>query len=239
MLTEQQITRYSRQIILEPVGGKGQQRLLSSSAAIVGRGEMATIAALYLTAAGIGKITLTGPHSINPDDLEALNPDCQVVLSSASLDAVAAEDMVRRHDLIIVAGAPADTTASLNLACVRLGKPLVWGGAGRGIGRMAVLAGERPGTPCYGCLQRCLHESRPDGDSNQPLSGAVFDAVAGFVGTLQATAAIKLIIELEASAPARLLTYDALAAVVRDTNIVKDPRCEICGAEQPVRARQS
>ena len=60
MLTEQQIARYSRQIILQPVGGKGQQRLLSASAAIVGRGEMATTAALYLTAAGIGEITLAG-----------------------------------------------------------------------------------------------------------------------------------------------------------------------------------
>ena len=64
-------------------------------------------------------------------------------------------------------------------------------------------------------------------------------AVGAFVGTLQATAVIKLILGLEASTPARLLTYDALAAVVRDTNIVKDPRCEICGAVQPGRARRS
>jgi molybdopterin/thiamine biosynthesis adenylyltransferase len=238
MLTEQQIARYSRQIILQPVGGKGQQRLLSASAAIVGRGEMAAIAALYLTAAGIGEITLARPmvrdpasHGIDAGDLEALNPDCHVALSSLSFDAATAEEIARRHDCIIVAGAAADTTVSLNLACVRLCKPLVWGSAAGSIGRMTVLAGDQPGTPCYGCLRRCLEESWPDGDFAQ-LAGAVFGAVSAFVGTLQATAVIKLILGLEASTPARLLTYDALAAVVRETNIAKDPCCEVCGAVQ-------
>jgi adenylyltransferase/sulfurtransferase len=238
MLTEQQIARYSRQIILQPVGGKGQQKLLSASAVIVGRGDMATTAALYLTAAGIGKIALAGTKGINPGDLNSLNPDCHVVLSSAPGDAATAEEIARRHEFVIVAGAAADTTAALNLPCVRLCKPLVWGGAGGSVGRMAVLAGSQPGTPCYGCLQQGLEESRAAGDSTQ-LSGAVFGAVGAFVGALQATAVIKLILGLATSTPARLLTYHALAAVVRETNIVKDPRCEICGAAQPGRARRS
>jgi molybdopterin/thiamine biosynthesis adenylyltransferase len=235
MLSEQQIARYSRQIILQPVGGKGQQKLLSGSAAIIGGGDMATTAALYLTAAGIGKITLVGANAIDPGDLEALNPDCHVVLSSVSLDAAGAEEITRRHDVIIVAGAAADTVASLNLACVRWRKPLVWGNAGRSIGWMAVLAGGQPGSPCYGCVQQCLEERGADDDSTQP-SGAVAAAVAAFIGTLQATAVIKLICGLEMSSPARLLACDGLAGIVRDTNIAKDPRCAACGAMQPGRA---
>jgi adenylyltransferase/sulfurtransferase len=237
MLTEQQIARYSRQIVLQPVGGKGQQKLLSTSAAIVGRGDMATTAALYLTAAGIGKITLAGTNGIDPGDLNSLNPDCHVVRSSAPRDAATAEEIARRHDFVIVAGATADTTVALNVPCVYLRKPLVWGSAGGSVGRMAVLAGRQPGTPCYGCLQQGLEGSRADGDSTQ-LSGAVFGAVSAFVGALQATAVIKLILGLDTSTPA-LLTYDALAAVVRETHIVKDLRCEVCGAAQPGRARRS
>ena len=238
MLSEQQIARYSRQIILHPVGGKGQQKLLSGSAAIVGGGNMAATAALYLAAAGIGNVTLAGSNGIDPSDLGTLNPDCHVMLSSISLDVPGAEEITRRHDFIIAAGADADTVVSLNLACVRLRKPLVWGSACGSIGRMAVLAGGQPGTPCYGCLQRCLDEHRADAASTQP-SGAVAGAVAAFVGTLQATAVIKLILGLETCTPARLLTCDALAAVVRDANVVKDPCCEICGTVRPGRARKS
>jgi adenylyltransferase/sulfurtransferase len=177
-------------------------------------------------------------HGIDPGDLEALNPDCQVTLSAAAVDAAAAEEITRRHDFIIVAGAATDVTACLNLACVRSCKPFVWGSAGGSIGRVAVLAGGQPGTPCYGCLQRCSEESWTRGDPNE-LPGGLLGAVAAFVGTLQATAVIKLILGLEASAPGRLLTYDALAAAVREVGIAKDPRCGICGAGQPASASRS
>jgi molybdopterin/thiamine biosynthesis adenylyltransferase len=230
MLTEQQIARYSRQIVLQSVGGKGQQKLLCASAAIAGRGEMAAAAALYLTAAGIGKITLAGTHGVDPGDLSSLNPDCCVVRSSVPRDVAAAEEIAHRHDCIIAAGTAAETTAALNMACVRSGKPLVWGSAAGYVGRMAVLAGSQPGAPCYGCLQQRLEECEAGGDAAQ-VSGAV----GAFVGTLEATAVIKLVLELATSTPARLLTYDALAAVVHETNIVKDPCCEICGSPQPER----
>jgi molybdopterin/thiamine biosynthesis adenylyltransferase len=235
MLTEQQVARYSRQIVLPSVGGKGQRRLLSASAAIAGRGEMAAAAALYLTAAGIGRITLAGTDGIDPGDLTSLNPDCCVVRLSAPRQAAAAEEIAHRHDFIIVAGAAAETTAALNMSCVRSGKPLVWGSAAGRLGRMAVLAGSQPGAPCYGCLQQRLEECEAGGDAPQ-TSGAVCGAVGAFVGTLEATAVIKLILELATSAPARLLTYDALAAVVHETSIAKDPCCEICGSPQPERA---
>jgi molybdopterin/thiamine biosynthesis adenylyltransferase len=235
MLTEQQIARYSRQIVLQSVGGKGQQKLLCASAAIAGRGEMAAAAALYLTAAGIGKITLAGADGIDPGDLSSLNPDCCVVRSSAPRDAAAAEEIAHRHDFIIAAGTAAQTTVAFNVPCVRWGKPLVWGSAAGGVGRMAVLAGSQPGAPCYGCLRQRLEECEAGGDAAQ-ASGAVCGAVGAFVGTLEATAVIKLILELATSTPARLLTYDALAAVVHETAIVKDPCCEICGSPQLERA---
>jgi molybdopterin/thiamine biosynthesis adenylyltransferase len=229
MLAEQQVARYSRQIILPGVGGKGQQRLLSASAAIIGEGQMATTAALYLVAAGLGTIRLGGPHDIDLADLEALNPDCQVAPWPAEVDAVGAENIARGHDFTIVAGAAAEATAALNLACVRLGKPLVWGSAEGDIGRMAVLAGGQPGMPCYRCLQPRSEENCSARDSSQP-AGAMFGVVGAFVGALQATMVIKLVLGLEAPTPARLLTYDGLAAAVRQTAIAKDPRCDVCGA---------
>jgi molybdopterin/thiamine biosynthesis adenylyltransferase len=235
MLTEQQIARYSRQIVLQPVGGKGQQKLLSASAAIAGRGDMAATAALYLAAAGIGKVTLAGTNGIDPGDLNSLNPDCRVVLSSAPRDAAAAEEIARRHGFVIVAGAAAEVTVALNAACVRSGKPLVWGSAGGSVGRMAVLAGSQPGTPCYGCLRQESEKREAGADAGQ-ASGALCGVVGAFVGALQATAVIKLILELATSSAPRLLTYDALEAVVRETRMAKDPRCEVCGAVRPGRS---
>jgi adenylyltransferase/sulfurtransferase len=229
MLTEQQVARYSRQIILPGVGGKGQQTLLSASAAIIGAGQMAATAAIYLVAAGLGTIRLGGPHDIDLADLEALNPDCQVAPWPAEVDTVGAENIARGHDFTIVAGAAAEATAALNLACVRLGKPLVWGGAEGNVGRMAVFAGGQPGMPCYGCLQPRLEEDYSARDSSQP-GGAMFDAVAAFVGTLQATTVIKMVLKLEECTPPRLLTYDGLTAIVHQTAIAKDPRCHVCGA---------
>jgi len=229
MLAEQQVARYSRQIILPGFGGKGQQRLLSASAAIIGAGQMAATAALYLVAAGVGTIRLGGPHDIDLGHLEALNPDCWVAPWPAEVDTVGAENIARGHDFTIVAGAAAEATAALNLACVRLGKPLVWGSAEGNIGRMAVFAGGQPGMPCYGCLQARLEENWSARGCSQP-GGAVFGAVAAFVGTLQATTVIKLVLGLEASTPAQLLTYDGLAAVVHQTAIAKDPRCDVCSA---------
>jgi molybdopterin/thiamine biosynthesis adenylyltransferase len=182
-----------------------------------------------LVAAGLGTIRLGGPHDIDLADLEALNPDCQVAPWPAEVDTVGAENIARGHDLTIVAGAAAEATAALNQACVRLGKPLVWGSAEANIGRMAVFAGGQPGMPCYGCLQPRLEEDWSARDSSQ-LGSAVSGAVAAFVGTLQAMTVIKLVLGLETSTPAQLLTYDGLAAVVSQTAIAKDPRCHVCGA---------
>jgi molybdopterin/thiamine biosynthesis adenylyltransferase len=229
VLAEQQVARYSRQIIVPGVGGKGQQMLLSASVAIIGRGQMAATAALYLIAAGVGTISVGGPDDIDLADLAALNPDCRVELWPAEVDTAGAENIARGHDFTIVAGAAAEATAALNLACVRLGKPLVWGGVEGNVGRMAVLAGGQPGVPCYGCLQPSLDEDWSARDSSQP-GGAVFGAVAAFVGTLQAMTVVKLVLGLETSTPARLLTYDGLAAVVSQTDIAKDPRCGVCAA---------
>ncbi len=226
MLSEEQIARYSRQIILPQIGGKGQQALLSAAGAVVGTGEMAATAALYLAAAGLGALTLAGAAETAPEDLEALNPDCRVALCAAPAEATMADGLVRGHDVIIAADAAVELVSELNVACVAQRKPLVWGGVDGGIGCMAVLGGA-PAAVCYGCLQqhrrvRLLpHESSRGGS-------AVLGAVAAFIGTLQATAAIKHILGLPSATVARLLTYDALAAGICETRLDTEPGCPIC-----------
>lgn len=227
MLSDEQIARYSRQIILPQVGGKGQQALLSAAGAVVGTGEMAATAALYLAAAGVGALTLAGAAETAPGDLEALNPDCHVVLSAAPAEATTADALVRGHDVIVAADAAADLVSRLNVACVAQRKPLVWGGVDGSTGCMAVLVGA-PEAACYGCLQRRGRVPVLPYESGRSGS-AVLGSVAAFIGTLQATAAIEQILGLRSATVARLLTYEALAATVCETRLDKEPDCPICG----------
>jgi molybdopterin/thiamine biosynthesis adenylyltransferase len=230
MLTEQQIARYSRQIILLPVGGRGQQKLLSASVALVGVGEMATAAALYLAAAGIGELSVIGAEGFACSDLETLNPDCRLAFSAPVITSDDAVGAVGRHDVVVDAGSPSATAVLLNAACVSLCKPLVWGATAGAVGQATVLAGYRTAVPCYCCLQLygLWQDQRGEAVGGVSPSAALFGAVRAFIGTVQATEVIKLILGLEATLMGRRLVYDACEAVVRDEGIVNHPRCEVC-----------
>ena len=230
MLTESQIARYSRQIILPSVGGRGQQKLLSASVAVAGAGEMAAVAALYLAAAGIGELSVIGGESLACSDLEALNPDCHLTVCALPITTDDAAAVVRHHDVVIDAGSASATALLLNAACVTLCRPLVWGAAAGAVGQATVLAGYRAAVPCYCCLQ--LHGLRQDQRREAVGGGAPSAALAGavgaFIGTVQATEVIKLVLGLDATLMGRRLVYDACEAVVREEHIVNHPRCEVC-----------
>ncbi len=232
MLTEQQIERYSRQIILPQVGGRGQQRLLSAAIAVVGTGDLGTLAATYLTAAGVGRLDIIDAGAGEPGalavaaSLDTLNPDCAITARPVCCTVAVAVEVARTADVVIDASATPEISRFLNTACLALLKPMVWGAANGSIGHVSTFAGRGASAPCYSCAQALFPPAAPVSDAAAVLAGVA----AAFVGSLQATQAIEIVLGMETSLCGRLLTYDALDGTVRETAIVKDPRCPVCSA---------
>lgn len=223
MLTDQQIERYSRQIILPQLGGRGQQRLLDASVAVVGVGDHCTTAAVYLAAAGVGRLGVSARAALG---LTAVNPDCALTPLPASITHASAVELLRACDVVLACGAGHDTCTLLNAACVAARTPFVWGDTHELLGRVAVLAGEDSDAPCYGCLRAQASQERVHAEPPAVLA----DATAAFIGTLQATEAIKLLLGMHAAPAGFVLTYDALAGTVIERCAAKDPHCATCGA---------
>lgn len=229
MLTDGQIERYSRQIILPQLGGRGQEKLLAAAIAVVGTGDMNISVALYLAAAGVGTLGVDAPTAAA---IAGLNPDCHTQSLAAALDADLAAATARDYDLLVAADLAPDTCSALNVACMAARKPLLWGAATGHAGAVAVFAGHRPAEPCYACLPLAFP---PAGD--QADGAAVLAAVtAAFIGTLLATEAVKLAAGIAAPLTKCLLVYDALNATVRTLDLHKDPHCTACGAVERVEA---
>jgi len=226
MLTEQQIERYSRQIILPELGGRGQQALLSAAVAIAGGGVLGTAAATYIAAAGVGRLTIAAAEL--QLDIEALNPDCHTSTLQASLSDASAQDIARQADAVLVCGAPPQVCALLNAACVAQRTPLVWADTAGALGLVIVLAGPSSTAPCYACVAPHLSRGLAGGDAAPVLA----DATAALIGTLQATETIKMLVGLGATPAPRLLTYDAAAGTVGEMTVGKDPRCQTCGVHR-------
>ena len=148
MLTDRQIERYSRQIILPQLGGRGQEKLLSAAVAVVGTGDMNISVALYLAAGGVGTLGVDAPAAAA---IAGLNPDCRTQSLAATLDADLAA-IARDYDLLVAADIAPDLCSALNVACMAVRKPLLWGATTGHTGAIAVFAGHRPAEPCYACL---------------------------------------------------------------------------------------
>ena len=149
MLSDQQIERYSRQIILPQWGGRGQETLLAASIAIVGSDAISTAAAMYLAGAGVGRLALSAPAPLSA--LDGLNPDCRTTALPTLLTPAAADE-VARCDVVLVCGAASGTWQTLNAACIAQRTPLVWGETAGSRGLVAVFAGHRPASACD-CLR--------------------------------------------------------------------------------------
>ncbi|MFQ5664991.1 MAG: ThiF family adenylyltransferase [Candidatus Binatia bacterium] len=231
MLTDVQIERYSRQIILPQIGGRGQQRILSGSVAVVASSETGSAAASYLAAAGVGQLGIveaTRTHGwarALAAELAALNPDCRVQLVREGLTADAAAQIAGTHDVVIVGNASLDTSSLLNTACVALKTPLVWASTTGAMGSVMTCAGHRSDAPCY----QCLYVQEPAAASGAQQPSALERVTAAFVGALQATETLTLLLHLGASSVGQLLSYDALNATVHQAAVGKDPACGTCG----------
>lgn len=245
--TEDQVKRYSRHIILKEVGGKGQQKLLAARVLLVGAGGLGSPAGFYLAAAGVGTLGIIDGDRVDlsnlqrqilhsTDDLgkskvvsaretiEALNPDVTVQVYDERLTRDNALDIIRDYDLIVDGADNFATRYLVNDACVLLGKPNVHGSVFRFDGQATVFI---PGQgPCY----RCLYPAPPPpGTVPSCAEAGVLGVLPGLIGLIQATEAIKLILNTGTSLRGRLLLYNALSLEFNEVRLRQDPGCPICG----------
>jgi sulfur-carrier protein adenylyltransferase/sulfurtransferase len=251
-LDNQEIRRYSRHLLLPEVGLEGQKRLKAASVLLIGAGGLGSPAALYLAAAGIGRIGLvdydvveysnlqrqiihgTGDvgrpklHSARDRILE-INPNVDVVLYEQALDSGNALDIIEGYDVIIDGTDNFPTRYLVNDACVLLGKPNVYGSIFRFEGQASVFDAKEG--PCYRCL---FPEPPPPGMVPSCAEGGVLGVLPGIIGTIQATEAIKLILETGDPLVGRLLLYDALEMSFDEVHLQKNPDCPVCGEHPTV-----
>lgn len=239
--SDDEIERYARHLMLAEVGGAGQQRLKAATVIIVGLGGVGGPAALYLAAAGVGRLVLVDPDTVSLSNLQrqvlfttadigrlkveagakrlrALNPEIAVEIVPTRVEA--AIDQIGGCDVVLDGTDDFDTRAAVNAACVARGVPLVTGALGRWDGQVGVFAGR----PCWRCL---VAETPPDAETCARVG--VVGAIAGVVGTLAALETIKLITGAGRPLAGRLLRLDGLTGEARTATVVADPACPVCG----------
>jgi adenylyltransferase/sulfurtransferase len=244
-MTDQELLRYSRQILLPEFDIAGQERLRDSHALIIGLGGLGSPVVLYLAAAGVGRLTLVdfdmvdlsnlqrqiihhttdiGRYKVESarDTLLALNPLIEVETLARALDEKELLEQVRQADVVVDACDNRPTRLAINAACVQAGTPLVTGAVIRLEGQVLVW---RPGgeNACYHCLYRDA--------ALEPETCAqtgVLAPVAGIIGSLQATEAIKVLTQLGEPLDGRLLLLDALRMEWRTINVRRWPECPTC-----------
>lgn len=253
--TEDQVKRYSRHIILPEVGGKGQKKICQSKVFITGAGGLGSPAAFYLAAAGVGTIgiidhdvvdlsnlqrqilhstrTLNRPKVESAKEtLEALNPDVNIIPYREKLTSANIMDIIKDYDIILDGSDNFPTRFLVNDACFFLGKTLISGSIFRFEGQVTTLK-PQVGHPCYRCL---YPEPPPPGLVPSCQEAGVLGVLAGTIGVIQATEAVKEIIGMGSSLASHLLVYNALEMRFLKVKTQKDPNCPLCGKEQKITA---
>jgi len=243
--------RYSRHLLLPEVGAAGQIRLGKARVALIGAGGLGSPAALYLAAAGIGTLTLVDDDKVEKSNLQrqvlhadarigmpktesaaislsGLNPRVRIDARNERLRAGNVEALIRGHDVVIDGADNFPTRYLLDAACRQLKLPLVYGAVHRFTGQVSVFDARRPDSPCY----RCLFPEPPAAeDAPNCAQAGVLGVLPGIIGLLQASEAIKLILDIGKPLVGRLLCFDALAAAFRELRLPRDPHCPGCGKD--------
>ncbi|KAJ3413200.1 Molybdenum cofactor synthesis protein 3 [Chytridiales sp. JEL 0842] len=223
MLTKEEIERFSRQLLLTELGAKGQTALRNSSVLIVGAGGLGSPAALYLAAAGVGKIGIVDYDTVDNSNLQRqiIHDESRVGM----LKAESAKESIRRYNVVLDATDNVPTRYLLNDACVILNKPLVSGSALRLEGQLTVY--NYRGGPCY----RCLFPTPPPPETVTNCSeGGVLGVVTGIIGSLQALETIKLLTGLKPAYSQALLLVDCFSGTFRTVKLRgKRAGCPACG----------
>ena len=249
-LSHKEIRRYSRHLLLPEVALGGQKKLKSASVLVVGTGGLGSPVALYLAAAGIGRIGLVDFDVVDYSNLQRqiihgtadvgqpklhsarrrileINPNVEVTLYETALDSSNALEIIEDYDVVIDGTDNFPTRYLTNDACVLLGKPNVYGSIFRFDGQASVFFAKEG--PCYRCL---FPEPPPPGMVPSCAEGGVLGVLPGVIGSIQATEAIKLILGEGNSLIGRLLLYDALGMSFEEVKLRKNPRCPVC-SENP------
>ncbi len=246
-MNDNQLLRYSRQIMLPQVDIEGQQKLLSASILIVGAGGLGSPAAIYLTAAGVGNIAIYDNDIVDlsnlqrqiahhtPDigtdkvistrqTLNRLNPEVKIRAVKQRLEGEQLDSEVMRADVVLDCSDNFSTRFAINTACVKHRTPLVSGAAIRFEGQVTVFTPGQNNSPCYNCLYNS------DGEELQNCAtNGVIAPITGIVGSIQALEAMKLIMNIGEALTGRLLLLDGLTMEWNTMKLRKNPNCPTCG----------
>ena len=247
-MTDDQLLRYSRHILLPEIGIEGQQRLLASHAVLIGAGGLGSPIALYLASAGVGRITICDGDTVDLTNLQrqivhrtesigrekaisaratlaSINPEVDVTALTERVGEEKIAALTEHADVVLDGSDNFATRHAVNRACVRHRKPLVSGAAVRFDGQVAVFDMRRDDAPCYACL---FPETGENEDMPCAIMG-VFAPITGIVGTVQAAEALKLLAGIGETLAGRLLLIDALTMQLRTVRLSQDAACLVCG----------
>lgn len=245
-LSDEEMLRYNRQIVLRGFDFDGQEKLKDARVLVVGLGGLGCAAAPYLASAGVGHLTLLDFDTVSLSNLQrqilhsdakigvakvasaqqqlaAINPHCQLEAIDAQLDDAQLSALIARHDAVVDCTDNVTTREQINRLCFQHKVPLISGAAIRMEGQLSVFTWQ-PGEPCYRCISRLF--------GDQVLScveAGVMAPLVGIVGAMQAMETLKVLTGFGTPASAKLLMYDAMSAEFRSMNVAQDTHCEVCG----------
>lgn len=252
-LSDAQLDRYARHLILKEVGGAGQKKLLAARVLVVGAGGLGSPLVLYLAAAGVGQIGLVDDDRVSLSNLQrqilhreatvgefktasarasvaALNPDVALIEHALRLGPDNVDDLVARYDIVADGSDNFETRFLLHDACFRAGRTLVSAAMLQFDGQISTFKAHLGAPhPCY----RCLYPEAPPRDAMPSCAEAgVLGALGGVMGSLQAMEVIKEILQIGESLSGRLLIVDALSTRIREVKLPRDPDCGLCGGQK-------
>ena len=245
-MDDEQLLRYSRQIMLPSVDVPGQQKLLDSRVLIIGLGGLGSPVAMYLAAAGVGQLVLCDDDKVDLSNLQrqiahntsdigkaktrsaeetlrALNPDVTIEPIDKRLSREDLLAQLNNIDVVVDATDNFSTRFLLNDACVEMRKPLVSGAAIRMEGQVSVFRNDQADSPCY----RCLYKDEPDIQESCSESG-VLAPIVGVIGSIQAVETLKILLNVGKDLKGKLLIWDGSHMEWRTINLKKDPNCPVC-----------
>jgi molybdopterin-synthase adenylyltransferase len=254
-MTDDQLLRYSRHILLEEIGVEGQERLMAAHALVIGAGGLGSPVALYLGTAGVGRITLIDNDTVDLTNLQrqiahnlarvgqpkahsareaiaAINPEPQVRAVTARADAALLDELLEGVDVVIDCCDNFSTRHAVNAACVKHGKPLVSGAAIRFDGQISVYDTRGEDSPCYACA------FPPTDELEETRCGVmgVFAPLVGIVGAMQAAEALKLLSGCGTSLAGRLQMLDGRAMEWTELRVPRNRKCPVCSQRPSLRA---
>jgi len=251
-LTDAQIERYSRQLILPNIGGKGQEKILNAKVLVIGAGGLGSPVSLYLASAGVGKIGIVDSDKVELNNLQrqivhstdtvgtpkvesakkrlnAINPEIEIISHNLRITSANIMEIIKDYDIVVDGSDNFPTRFLVNDACVLSKKPLSHGGIFRFDGQaITILPGE---SACYRCL---FSEPPPPGLVPSCQEAGILGVVAGIIGTIQANEVLKYILGVGELLTGKLLVFNALDSSFRQVKVPKDPDCPVCGKNPTV-----